>query len=117
MTVLTTREGRAGGPRPRGISAWLGLAFGATLSLGVVLGVGACFDLPADDVTFRCEGTAADVCPAGYRCEADDCCHRIGSDVASNFGACTLGGGGSGGSGSGTGDESGSGTDTGATTG
>ena len=98
-------------PRPRGIGAWIGVAF------GLALGAGACFELPADNVTFSCEGTSDDACPTGYRCEADGCCHRVGSDVAANLGACALGGGGSGDSGSGTGDGSGSGTDTGATTG
>lgn len=52
----------------------------------------ACFSPPTDDVLFSCELDGDDRCPPDYRCEADNCCHRIGSDVDANFGACALGG-------------------------
>ncbi len=74
--------------------ASLVLAFG--LGLGLSLGAGAgCFQAPADDVLFACEPDASDgsdACPSGYRCESDGCCHKIGSDVDANLGACALGG-------------------------
>lgn len=63
------------------------------LILGLVLGsAAACFSPPADDVLFSCELDDDDRCPPDYQCEADNCCHRIGSDVEANFGACALGG-------------------------
>jgi hypothetical protein len=61
----------------------------AALSLGTALG--ACFNPPAAAVMFSCPD-AASPCPAGYSCEADGCCHRDGSDVAADYGACGLGG-------------------------
>jgi hypothetical protein len=68
------------------ISTLLGL-------LGMVLGSAiACFSPPTDDVLFSCEFDGDDSCPADYRCELDNCCHRIGSDVDANLGACALGG-------------------------
>jgi hypothetical protein len=63
-------------------------------------------------VLFSCELEADDACPPDYACEADNCCHRIGSDVQEKFGICALGGN-SGGTGSPATDTS---TDTGAET-
>ncbi len=60
----------------------------AALALGTALG--ACFNPPAQAVMFSCTPDDA-VCPGGYTCEADGCCHRDGSDVEANFGACGLG--------------------------
>lgn len=79
----------------------------------------ACFLAPSDDVLFSCEQDDDDRCPPDYRCEADDCCHRIGSDVEANFGACALGGNSGTGTSTGTdtatesGSDTGTGTDTG----
>lgn len=66
----------------------------ATLALGLALAAiePACFRPPSDDVLFSCEPMGDDRCPDGYSCEADGCCHRNGSDVEANFGACALGG-------------------------
>jgi hypothetical protein len=61
----------------------------------VGLGIGAlmsCFAAPSDDVLFSCEFDGDDSCPPDYRCEADNCCHRIGSDVDAKLGSCALGG-------------------------
>jgi hypothetical protein len=69
----------------------------------------ACFTPPHDDVLFSCEFEGDDRCPPDYRCEADNCCHRIGSDVEANLGGCALGG-----NSGGTGDTA---TDTGTDTG
>lgn len=104
-------------PRRRVIGARLGLVLAA--ALGAVLGLAACFDLPADDVTFSCDPQGASACPDGYRCEDDGCCHRIGSDVSASLGACALGGGTGGGSDSGGSDSDTGGSDsgTGSTTG
>jgi hypothetical protein len=77
----------------------------------VGLGAGAltsCFAAPNDDVLFSCEFEGDDSCPPDYRCEVDNCCHRIGSDVEATLGACALGGNSAGMTG--TGDTSG--TDT-----
>jgi len=60
----------------------------AALALGTALG--ACFNPPAQAVMFSCTPDDA-VCPGGYSCEADGCCHRDGSDVEADFGACGLG--------------------------
>jgi hypothetical protein len=85
----------------------------AGLLLGLIAG---CFTAPSDDVLFSCEQEGDDRCPPDYRCEADDCCHRIGSDVQANFGACALGG--NSGSGSSTDSETTNGsTETGTDTG
>lgn len=60
---------------------------------GLLLGgVASCFAAPDDDVLFSCDLANDDRCPPDYRCEADNCCHKIGSDVQANFGACALGG-------------------------
>lgn len=108
------------------------------LALGVGLGAGACFTAPSANVQFSCDPDDAPTCPPGYSCEMDGCCHRNGSDVDANLGACqglggtgagtagtgipTSGGPGSGssaGSDTGTGgaSDSGSGVDTGTDTG
>jgi hypothetical protein len=80
----------------------------------------SCFAAPNDDVLFSCEFEGDDSCPPDYRCEVDNCCHRIGSDVEATLGSCALGGNSSGtggmtGTESDTGSESGSdsGTETG----
>jgi hypothetical protein len=52
----------------------------------------SCFVAPNDDVLFSCEFEGDDSCPPDYRCEADNCCHRIGSDVEATLGSCALGG-------------------------
>jgi hypothetical protein len=69
--------------------AWLVVA----VTVGIATGASACFELPADDVTFSCDPATAAECPDGYRCEDDGCCHRVGSDVEATLGACALGGG------------------------
>lgn len=96
-----------------GFRGHLGLALGG-LALG---GLAACFSPPTDDVLFSCEFGGDDRCPTDYRCEADNCCHRVGSSIEDNFGACALGGN-SGGTGTtetgtGTDTDTGDGTDTG----
>mgnify|MGYP000203100480 CR=1 FL=1 len=63
------------------------LAFGA---------ISACFNAPADDVLFSCAAGKEPACPEGYSCERDGCCHKDGSDVDANLGACALGLGGDG---------------------
>ena len=70
------------------------------LAGGIVVG---CFDAPAADVMFSCDPATAPACPDGYSCEADGCCHRDGTDVAANLGACKLGGDTQPGTGTGTG--------------
>ncbi|PRQ09383.1 hypothetical protein [Enhygromyxa salina] len=91
------------------------------LLLGSGLGVAvSCFAPPSDDVLFSCEFDGDDKCPPDYACEADDCCHRVGSEVKvneGNWGSCALGGN-SGGTttGPGTTDETGSDTQTGTDT-
>lgn len=52
----------------------------------------ACFSAPSDDVLFSCEFDGDDSCPPDYRCEPDNCCHRVGSDVEAELGSCALGG-------------------------
>lgn len=64
---------------------------------GLLVGLGSgvlmsCFAAPKDDVLFSCEFEGDDTCPPDYRCEADSCCHRIGSDVEATLGSCALGG-------------------------
>lgn len=61
------------------------MAFGA--------GLGGCFNPPAGSVLFACDAETAPTCPAGYSCEADDCCHRKGSDIEAELGSCRIGGG------------------------
>lgn len=80
------------------------LACIAGLLVGTLMG---CFAAPSDDVLFSCEYEGDDRCPPEYRCEADNCCHRIGSDVEASFGSCALGG-----NSMGTGTETGTSTDT-----
>ena len=76
--------------RPALALGLLGLALGSAV---------ACFSPPTDDVLFSCVVDEDERCPDDYRCEADNCCHRVGSDIEANFGACALGGN-SGGTGS-----------------
>src|SRR5690349_90353 len=88
---------------------------------GLLLGLGSgallgCFSAPHDDVLFSCEFDGDDRCPPDYQCEADNCCHRIGSDVEAKFGACALGGNMSTSTGTGTETGTGTGTETGTTT-
>lgn len=64
---------------------------------GLLVGLGSgalmsCFTAPSDDVLFSCELDGDDSCPPDYRCEADNCCHRIGSDIEASLGSCALGG-------------------------
>ncbi|HWB74643.1 MAG TPA: hypothetical protein VG755_06800 [Nannocystaceae bacterium] len=59
----------------------------AALLLGIV---GACFDAPDGAVMFSCDPDEAPACPSGYTCESDGCCHKNGSDVDANLGACKL---------------------------
>lgn len=59
----------------------------AALVLGIA---GACFDAPDGAVMFSCEPDEAPQCPSGYTCESDGCCHKNGSDVDANLGACKL---------------------------
>jgi hypothetical protein len=59
------------------------------LGSGLLMG---CFTAPSDDVLFSCERDGDDSCPPDYRCEVDNCCHRIGSDVEATLGSCALGG-------------------------
>lgn len=65
------------------------LVYVAASLLGLAVG---CFVAPTDDVLFSCEYDDDDRCPPDYRCEMDNCCHRIGSDVEATFGSCALGG-------------------------
>ncbi len=50
-----------------------------------------CFSAPSADVLFSCDRDDAPQCPPDYACEADGCCHRDGSDVEANMGACSPG--------------------------
>jgi hypothetical protein len=70
------------------------LLIGLLVSLWVGA-LGGCFAAPSDDVLFACEFDGDDACPPDYACEADNCCHRVGSEVkanAGNWGSCALGG-------------------------
>jgi hypothetical protein len=51
----------------------------------VLLAVGACFDPPTANISFRCGPDGA--CPDRYECRDDGCCHLIGSSAAE---VCTL---------------------------
>jgi hypothetical protein len=83
------------------------------LVTALIGGVGiSCFNPPSDDVLFSCDPDKASECPDRYVCEDDGCCHRKGSDVDANYGACALSVDG-GESGSGGGEETGTGTGTG----
>jgi hypothetical protein len=76
--------------RSNSLTSW-----GHIAGLLVGLGSGAlmsCFSAPHDDVLFSCEFEGDDRCPPDYRCEMDNCCHRIGSDVDAKLGSCALGG-------------------------
>lgn len=84
----------------------IGLALAIAAASGAEI---SCFQAPSDDVSFSCDPEDAPECPNGYTCERDGCCHRDGSDVEANLGACALGGDG----GTGTGTETGSGAETG----
>ncbi len=53
----------------------------------------ACFTAPSAAVQFSCDPASAPECPPDYACEADGCCHRIGSDIEANLGSCRLDGG------------------------
>lgn len=92
--------------------------FVAGLLAGLVAGLlAACFTAPSNDVLFSCEFDGDDRCPPEYRCESDNCCHRIGSDIDANLGSCALGGALEGGgtstsTGTDTGTETGTGTET-----
>jgi hypothetical protein len=77
----------------------------ASLGSGMVM---SCFAAPSDDVLFSCEFEGDDSCPPDYRCEVDNCCHRIGSDVDATLGSCALGGNSAGMTGTDTSSESGS---------
>ena len=86
-----------------------------TLTAGLAIGMlAACFSPPTDDVLFSCEFDGDDHCPPDYRCESDNCCHRVGSDVEANLGDCALGGN-SGSMPTSTGTGTDTGTDTGTT--
>jgi hypothetical protein len=81
----------------------------AALLIGLGSGVlMSCFAAPSDDVLFSCEFEGDDSCPPDYRCEVDNCCHRIGSDVDATLGSCALGGNSAGMTGTDTSSESGS---------
>lgn len=69
------------------VAACAGLVLGGALGL-----LASCFDAPQPAVQFSCDPDDAPECPDGYTCEADGCCHRDGSDVQANLGACQLGG-------------------------
>jgi hypothetical protein len=87
----------------------------AALLVGLAVG---CFAAPNDDVLFSCEYDGDDRCPPEYRCEMDNCCHRVGSDVEASFGSCALGGNSAGTStGTGTDTSTESGSDSGTETG
>lgn len=72
-------QGQLLSPRSTALAALAGLA------------LAACFTAPADAVLFACTAKAPD-CPDGYTCADDGCCHRDGSDITANYGACGLGG-------------------------
>ena len=43
------------------------------LVLAMLVALGACFEAPKADISFRC-GPAGE-CPGGYECRDDGCCH------------------------------------------
>lgn len=63
------------------------------LGASVGLAVGACFNAPRPAVQFSCDAETAPQCPPDYACEADGCCHLVGSDVEAHEGECQLAGG------------------------
>jgi hypothetical protein len=101
--------GRARLPR----SARAGLLLAASFVMATI--TSACFEPPDGAVTFACDLFYAPECPDGYACQSDGCCHEIGSDFATNEGACRLGG--EEGVGTTTGGEDSGDTTTGGTTG
>lgn len=77
---------------PRAFATWPRGHVLAAIFPGLILGLlGGCFTAPADAVLFACTPEAPD-CPTDYTCAEDGCCHRDGSDIAANYGACGLGG-------------------------
>lgn len=81
------------------------------LALAMSVGaLAACFNAPAFEVMFRCASGDEPACPPGYGCESDLCCHKDGSDIETNYGACALGVGGESGSGEDSGENTASGT-------
>ena len=58
----------------------------ATLVVAL-LGAPACFKPQIDDVAFRCGDGG--MCPSGYSCGTDGCCHKDGSDP-NEHGACRV---------------------------
>ena len=92
---------RPGSARLR-VAAWAWL-----IGLGAAAGA-ACYEPPQPEVSFSCRASDEPACPEDYRCEADGCCHRIGSDVEANWAGCSLVG-----SMDGTGDGTGDGTESG----
>lgn len=77
---------------PRAFATWPRGHVLAAIFPGLIIGLlSGCFTAPADAVLFACTPEAPD-CPADYTCADDGCCHRDGSDIAANYGACGLGG-------------------------
>lgn len=87
MTASGTTSGTTS---RRARAAWRFVHVLTTLAFGTALG--ACFNPPAEAVLFACDAKTAPSCPDGYTCEADDCCHRDGSDVEAALGSCRIGG-------------------------
>jgi hypothetical protein len=85
-----TASGTTSGTTRRARAAWRFAHVLMTLAFGTALG--ACFNPPAEAVLFACDAKTAPSCPDGYTCEADDCCHRDGSDVEAALGSCRIGG-------------------------
>jgi hypothetical protein len=81
-------------PRCLDKTAWSRGHVLAAMFFGTAAGalLGACFNPPDAAAMFTCDPEDAPACPPDYACEADGCCHRAGSDVAANLGACRLGG-------------------------
>jgi hypothetical protein len=79
---------------PASVSTWSRVHVLAAMFFGTAggLALAACFNPPSAAVMFSCEADDASVCPVGYTCESDGCCHRDGSDVEANLGTCRLGG-------------------------
>ncbi len=66
-------------------------ATGRILAVCALAAVWGCFSAPSADVLFSCDPDDAPACPPDYACESDGCCHREGSDVQANLGACSPG--------------------------
>lgn len=58
----------------------------ATL-VAALVGAPACFNPEIADVAFRCGDGG--LCPSGYSCGSDGCCHKEGSDP-NDHGACFV---------------------------